>query len=540
MSNDNVPSNDEDQSANATGPPTSGMPSSGGEYEDGGESSLGGEPNAAGGFAPNGDVMAGGEPAMGGEPAIGGEPAPGGIVADNCVCRPTQRQCQADTAYQLCVPRALGDERCGRWSEPILCPVEQQCAAGRCLEGPVECMDECRAETVACLDNNTKHKCGQFDDDPCLEWGRPLDCDGDERCIAGTCVPNEGPLPAAGSCDAPIIGRVGLQLGATIGPSRQTGRCGGGNGSESVISFTAPADGRYRISTEGSTFDTVLYGRLACNDPNTELDCAADDPSVMSVQLNAGQTLYIIVDSQGDDGEYVLNIADEDEVPVQGGTCESPFIARLGANAGETRPGNNHRAVMCGGDAGEAVYQFTPPEPGVYSFDTIGTRFESVLYTRPNCNGPDMCGDPVDGDALASEMALIVPFIAPFYFFVDGADVNDVGEYQFNIERIGDYVSAVEARPVALPVTSPSVNTALTLTRSANTKVAVPLHEVQVTGAKRFFAFKPPSPAISVLSVSAQRQRPSSTCATTIARVVTSACAPRLSDHPGMNPLSPS
>lgn len=81
---------------------------------------------------------------------------------------------------------------------------------------------------------------------------------------------------------------------------------------EIVFSFVPAQSGTYRMYTEGSSYDTVLYVRagdclgpeLACND-----DIDADITSELVVDLVAGQPVYLFVDGYGGDaGPYQLTI----------------------------------------------------------------------------------------------------------------------------------------------------------------------------------------------------------------------------------------
>ncbi len=81
-----------------------------------------------------------------------------------------------------------------------------------------------------------------------------------------------------------------------------------------VVALTAPLDGRYTISTAGTRFDTVLSVRDDC-DPvaSAELACNDDDrdqTSRLSLDLDAGETVYLVVDGADPraDGRFLLNV----------------------------------------------------------------------------------------------------------------------------------------------------------------------------------------------------------------------------------------
>ena len=81
---------------------------------------------------------------------------------------------------------------------------------------------------------------------------------------------------------------------------------------EHTWSFTAPTSKQYQIDTEGSSYDTVLHvlggacsgSTLACDD-----DAGSGNASLVSLFLNAGQTVTIVVDGfGGGSGSYQLHV----------------------------------------------------------------------------------------------------------------------------------------------------------------------------------------------------------------------------------------
>jgi len=87
---------------------------------------------------------------------------------------------------------------------------------------------------------------------------------------------------------------------------------GGGTAPDRQYAWTAPADGTYRFTTEGSAYDTVLSvqatcdgGELACNDDTA----SGTSWSSLSVDLVSGQTVIVNVDGySGGTGAFVVNI----------------------------------------------------------------------------------------------------------------------------------------------------------------------------------------------------------------------------------------
>lgn len=95
--------------------------------------------------------------------------------------------------------------------------------------------------------------------------------------------------------------------------------CSFASGEDFIVQWgPAPADGSYTFNTIGSAalpggFDTTLAVLDACPGPGaTEIGCGNDQAgtdSQVTVELVAGQTVYLVVDSQfGDVGPFVLNV----------------------------------------------------------------------------------------------------------------------------------------------------------------------------------------------------------------------------------------
>ncbi|WP_394840200.1 hypothetical protein LVJ94_25275 [Pendulispora rubella] len=53
--------------------------------------------------------------------------------------------------------------------------------------GAIGCTDECQANATQCTDQGVA-RCGQFDEDACLEWGTPAACPSGESCAGGACT----------------------------------------------------------------------------------------------------------------------------------------------------------------------------------------------------------------------------------------------------------------------------------------------------------------------------------------------------------------
>ncbi|MFK7987232.1 MAG: CAP domain-containing protein [Sandaracinaceae bacterium] len=116
-------------------------------------------------------------------------------------------------------------------------------------------------------------------------------CEEPEPLVCATAMPSELPLMATGTT-----------MGATDSFSGRGCTPRGGDGAgipDTAFQWTAPAAGRYEITTEGSAFDTVLSVRRGCD--GEELACNDDVGNMMLqssvvVDLEACETIVIVVE----------------------------------------------------------------------------------------------------------------------------------------------------------------------------------------------------------------------------------------------------
>ena len=129
---------------------------------------------------------------------------------DDGACVPRDRACAdgcpaegardcADDGYRRCGD--FDEDACLEWSVTIPCDAGSTCArAGECVP---DCSDDCAVGEVRC-DGDGFAGCGNHDRDVCLEFGPPIPCAGDERCDDGRCVPRAQPCTDA--CDLDGLG----------------------------------------------------------------------------------------------------------------------------------------------------------------------------------------------------------------------------------------------------------------------------------------------------------------------------------------------
>lgn len=138
--------------------------------------------------------------------------------------------------------------------------------------------------------------------------------------------------PEAGACvDLEIGEAIGeaVASGSTLdGEDRVRSTCAGGDAPEALIRWQAPEAGRYRFSTFGSDFGTVLYLMDGCGGEILTCNNNAQPGTYQSrldYAFEAGEAIIIGVDGYaGHQGEFQLNIEALDRpLPAEGVDSEA-------------------------------------------------------------------------------------------------------------------------------------------------------------------------------------------------------------------------
>ena len=225
----------------------------------------------------------------------------------------------------------------------------------------------------------------------------------------------------------------------TIGRSDDSlGSCGLGDAPDFQVGFVAPWAGAYTFDSSGSSFDTVVYVNAgACGDE--ELGCNDDFiglESRVTVELGQNQLVTVSVDGTGpfEQGPVELRISEAVQL-----VCDSEKIAGAVPQqiAGDTSANLDELASGCGGaGAPEQVFEFNPPGPGTYRFDTVGSSFDTVLYALDDCAGaPLACNDDWNFQ-LQSELTLDLGPGEKVLVVVDGHGANDFGDFVLNVQEL--------------------------------------------------------------------------------------------------------
>ncbi|WP_437734842.1 MXAN_6577-like cysteine-rich protein [Sorangium sp. So ce1335] len=223
-------------------------------------------------------------------------------------------------------------------------------------------------------------------------------------------------------------------LGDAVAP-----RCGSADTPDSSYTFTAPRAGRYVFDTAGSSFDTVLELRngsctgavIACND-NT----ADTAQSRVVTNLSAGQTVVAIIDGHGgDSGPFTLNVAEYVPPPCPEHTLGSTFPQTVTGTTAIADRVSALSSPCAGGGGPEATYVFTAPVEALYTFDTFGSSFDTVLHVHDaTCSGPNLgCNDDTSGRQ--SELKVRLQEGQTVVVVVDGLASSSAGPYTLNVKQ---------------------------------------------------------------------------------------------------------
>ena len=105
-----------------------------------------------------------------------------GVCSEECQdeCNEGSRKCEGN-GYQVCQNHDA--DPCLDWGPATACPSGQTCSNGYCSEN---CSNECTDGAKRCAGKGTQ-TCGDYDADPCLEWGSIVPCGAGETCSNGVC-----------------------------------------------------------------------------------------------------------------------------------------------------------------------------------------------------------------------------------------------------------------------------------------------------------------------------------------------------------------
>jgi hypothetical protein len=185
----------------------------------------------------------------------------------------------------------------------------------------------------------------------------------------------------------------------TVGEDNATtGTCGGLASTDFAYNWTAPYEATFSFDTVGSSYDTVVYvldgsctgPELSCNN-----DTLAGNTSSTIAHLSAGQDAVIVVDGNGAQGSFDLNVGVDCPAFDLGSTVPQVHSA-------DTLTGSDAFLGSCNlGAAPDEGFTFTAPADGTYTFETTNNDFDTVLYVLDGvCGGAELvCNDNLVGSA---------------------------------------------------------------------------------------------------------------------------------------------
>jgi hypothetical protein len=197
-----------------------------------------------------------------------------------------------------------------------------------------------------------------------------------------------------------IEGSKGLVTGHNFGATKEPlepNHAGNPGGHSVWYSWTAPADGQYGFVTLNSDFDTLLaVYEGASLDALTEVASSEDAgdgsrASMLSFRAAAGVVYRIAIDGfAGKVGKIGLqwmpapandNFADAQEIAGRSGSVSGTTVGATW-EPGEPWDGESDGATVW--------YRWTAPTSGTFSFDTRGSRIDSVLSVYVGASVTDL------------------------------------------------------------------------------------------------------------------------------------------------------
>jgi hypothetical protein len=356
----------------------------------------------------------------------------------------------ANVPVVLVVDGYFGEEGAFELVAALAPSTEADCGDGldEDVDGATDCSDLDCAALPECQED-----CGTFgDEDGDLYYDcDDFDCAGDPVCTAG--CPTLTLVNTLSSTNEGLINRV-------------VTNCGGTSAGEQTVSFTAPSAGSWVFSVTPddvayeailAVYDTCGGAELAC-----ETSFAGSTAEVLQV-LAAGETVVLYVDGLGgttgtfdlearlvasseldcgdgadDDFDGRIDCADADCValPACAGVCPADTLTTSpGALAADTTglPDLYQPSCNSAGGGSEVVLSFVAPATATYTFDTVGSAFDTVLAALDACGGSELDCDDDSAGGLRSE--LVLPLVAgqEVFLHVDGYNETEFGAVTLNV-----------------------------------------------------------------------------------------------------------
>lgn len=127
-----------------------------------------------------------------------------------------------------------------------------------------------------------------------------------------------------------------------------------------------------------------------------------------------------------------------------------------GGTTGSTLGRANDNTGSCGGEAApDHAFVFTASEDGLYTFDTNGSDFDTVLYVLDGveCGAPELACDDDGGDSVQSEVSVVLDEGQSVTVVVDGYNANS-GTFVLGTSAQTANGCGAQALAGALPLTA--------------------------------------------------------------------------------------
>ncbi len=311
------------------------------------------------------------------------------------------------------------------------------------------------ADTDSDADTDTSVDTGATTETVCDD-GLDDDADGDVDCLDVDCAADPVCTP---TCPELTAGPPpALLTGSTLGLSDDLSdpTCGVG-ASDVSVRFTAPQTGTYRADSSGSSFDSVLRQMTDCPPLGQPVACA---PDTLTFTLQQGQQTLLVLDgaTAADAGDFGLTIeavpelvcddlgdndadgltdcadpdcaAETSCVPV----CPDDTLLVSPSTLSDSTLGapDSHTPTCAVSSASDLTVEFTAPADGDYTFDTLGSAFDTVLYALDGCGGAELaCNNDTAG--ILSEITLTMVTDQVVVLVVDG-NGPDSGDVMLNVQ----------------------------------------------------------------------------------------------------------
>jgi hypothetical protein len=324
---------------------------------------------------------------------------------------------------------------------PADCPADCFCGDGQCTGA--ETVLSCEVDCTICGDGfctagedtfNCASECTVCGDGLCTGIENAIGCLTDcTMCGDGFCTGEEDAISCLADC---------LECGDGLcSPGEDALHCGAdcsvcGDG---LCTGTEDAAGCSEDCTSGFCGDQV------CQFGETGTDCVIDCGSDCCLEHPTGgcDVPYCTTTVCGFDADCCLGdwdgLCDELAFLQCEGLCTSAHacadldLAVAATAEGPNAPFGDDFSASCGNETGaEAVIEFTAAISGVYTFDTIGSDYDTVLYALSDCAGDTELACDDDGAGQQSTITLALGEGITILLLVGGSD-GATGEFVLNV-----------------------------------------------------------------------------------------------------------